>query len=278
MRPFKITLILLITFYSCKKENGTKPSTPAALLVKTITSRIQKVDSSGYYTTIDSFQYDNQNRVTKYVGIQRDTIFIYDTNGNITNMSPSEIINLITLSYTGSSSTPSTYLFNGQVVTMTANGAGQIIADSSSPTYISHFIYNPGLIVGQLGRIGPNYTLDSIWTDANSNATSFVFGGDYFLDSLNNPKYGRIVQWKYTYGNILNPIYAISSASAIFLVHNNNFSSKYIRESVETISYGQHSEILQDETRNFQNVADANNVIQKSVNISNEEYIAWTYY
>ena len=147
MKPFKITFILFITFYSCKKNNESNLSIPS-LLVKTITSRTQKLDSSGYVTVVDSFQYDNQNRVTKYIRIQRDTIFIYDSNGNITTTTPREITNLATLNYTGSSSTPSNYIFNGQVVTLTANGSGQIIADSVSPTYISHYFYNPGMVVG----------------------------------------------------------------------------------------------------------------------------------
>jgi len=239
---------------------------------------MQKLDSIGYYKVIDSFQYDNQNRVTKYINIQRDTIFVYDTNGNITNMSPSEITNLATLNYVGNNSIPSTYIFNGQIVTLTANALGQIVKDSSSPTYVTHRFYNSGLVVVDFGHIDLNYSIDSISIDANSNVTSLLFGGNYFFDSLNNPRYGRVSLSKYTYGNIPNPVFANKSASVILFTFRNDFCSRYVKESAEYIYFDQNSAIVRDEVHNYQNVVDVNNVIQKSVSISNDEFIAWTYY
>src|SRR4030095_3878821 len=126
-------------------------------LVKTISSTFHKADSigGGYFTIVDSFQYDNQNRVIKYAKIHYDTSFLYGINGNII-VRPNVATDLLIANYIGSNSIPSNFVFNGQLVTITADALGQIIKDSVSPTYISHYIYNTGLVVGQLGKIGPN--------------------------------------------------------------------------------------------------------------------------
>ena len=190
MKQFKIILILSIIFYSCKKNNESKTSTNL-LLVKTITSKIHKIDSSGYITAVDSFQYDNQNRVIKFIRIGYDTSFLNDVNGNVISM-PNVTTSIATVNYIGSNSIPSSYMVDGQVAFLTANTVGQIITDSLSPTNVSRYFYSTGLVVGQFGTMNTYHAIDSTSIDANGNVTSLLVGGIYFPDSLNQLKYGRI--------------------------------------------------------------------------------------
>ncbi len=267
MKSFKRYSHLIVFFYACQKNNGS--ISPAnSPLVKTITSKTRKIDTSGRsYTVVDYFQYDQSKRVIKYIRIGYDTSLLYDAFANITALTPNLTQSIDTLSYTGQQSIPASYTVNGQLAYLTANVQSQIATDSRSPAEATRYYYTSGLLAGRFENMDPYYSMDSTSINANKNVNSIVVGGNYLAGSLNRPIYGRIASWNYGYGNICNPEFTNASASAILFLFTNHFPGKYIAESMEYICYGRNSVIAKDEVSHFRNAVDGNNIIQKSVNI-----------
>jgi hypothetical protein len=280
------TVIMLCI--SCRKDHN-KTTNTSSKLVQSVWSKNHKLDSSGrFYTGIDSFMYDSQNRIVKTTSISFDTIFTMGPGGSVL-VGPMITHATTIINYTGSNSLPDNFtesvITNGHTLEprtfyLYFNNSGQLIKDSL-PGIITHFTYSPGLItlLTNFGNM-QSYSNDTMYVDADNNVKTNIFGGNFFLDSNNNAVYGKYFYYTDTYSNVLNPLYAITSLSIVSLAQNNNITTKLMPLTVEGESYrpGQNGIITTKETRQYQYTVGADNFLQSSFDIINGDTQKWYYY
>jgi|SRR5690348_8940735 len=285
-----VTLIFMfsVEFISCKKVHN-KSSDAGNKLVRLIWSKNYKSDSSGSSSIgVDSFTYDNQKRIIKVKAISYDTVFSTDTNGNpLSGLINTQATTVI--SYTSNNNLPDhfteSFITNGRVTESRTcylyyNNAEQLIKDSTSTNIITHFTYPSGLII-LLTNFGTtsSYSIDSIYLDGDNDTTG-IFGSNFFLDSNNNPIYGRESYYTNTYSNILNPLYSNTSLSVLSLAQSNAIITKLMPLILkgENYSEGQNGIIITKFIHQYQYVVDTNDFLQSSVDLINGDLKKWYYY
>ena len=117
-----------------------------------------------------------------------------------------------------------------------------------------------------------------MFIDPNNNLISQLIGANYFLDSSNNFIYGKLTSAKYSYSNILNPLYTNKSLCTVLFTLSNHIQSKNIASSLEWISYGKNGAIASDEKSNYQINVDANNNLQNTIDLTYGDLTKWFYY
>jgi hypothetical protein len=213
-----------------------------------------------------------KNRILKIIKSTFDTII----NDNI--LEPKFTTQTFNVNYLGNNPVPTGLTSHGVTSNILYNNSRQIIELSSSPGNGTTYSYSDGLIIGFSGSTNSFYTIDSISIDTNNNMTSKLLGANYYLDSNHNSIYGKIASWKFTYSNILNPVYPNRSLSTVLFLLTSRMQSRNIVSGSEWISYGANEAIGRHEKSNYQNMVDANNLIQSSVNLTYGDIRKWFYY
>jgi len=265
-----LTLTASILF-ACHKDAAT--NTNSNKLVRSIWATHHKLDSSGKFgTTIDSFVYDKQNRISKIISHSFDTIF------TPTDVYPHADSGTTIITYTGNNSLPSKIYASNGVNILSYNTAGKVSKDSIDGRNVTTYSYSNGLIINFFGSLSDIYSIDSFSIDANDNAVYQLLGGNYYVDSTYHQYYGKIFSTSYSYSNVSNPIYTNPSLSTVYFVLNNHFESKYLPSDMDWISYGKNAEIVHDEKSHYQINVDANNNVQSTINVAYGDVTKWYYY
>jgi hypothetical protein len=179
---------------------------------------------------VDSFTYDNSNRLTKI------TIAANSSNSHLSGEST------VTFSYSGSSTTPGSYIINNPNQNSSSHqlyydGQDRINKDSAldGTGLVTYWSYSSGNIVSTTISGSSEQMIDTLFfTNGNLTANhSYIANNTGTVDTL-------LSSTQYTYNSIVNPCYHQAIASTIGPLLNNlvidggftDFVSGYAKSSV----------------------------------------------
>lgn len=282
-----VVIVVGCLFLSCKKDSAHSSATKKR--VRSVASHLYSIDSAHRpHTLIDSFVYDNLNRVKTLVLNGFDTLRVID-NGNITTEYRYHNVSQFDYSYTGNNIYPSayriTYLRNNMLLAtethlLAFNNQNQIVSDSvimsgpGSNTY--QYSYGEGLIVRFKGDWDALYSLDSIW-EKEGNVIKRAVGANYYASPSNQNQYQRLASRNYSFFSNINPLYT-PNVFVVLLLSKGIPVNKNIESVVEVTLYDPLLNTAISRTNFYQADYDSNGLLLRINNLTTGERTEYNYY